>query len=456
MDRRDFLKRCAAVGAGGLLFSNRSINVQTAARKPNIVFLMADDMGWHDATYNGGDIPTPNIDRLAYGGAILDYFYVQPVCTPTRGCIMTGRYPFKNDTLVRYTATHARGMMLDERTIAEAMKEAGYWTIMLGKWHLGEWESEYLPQARGFDHHYGCYGALIDYYTHYRGEVFDWHRNGRPAKEEGYSTYQIADEFDALMDSYDGKKPFFCYVPFNAIHGPKNVPPDILQKYKDAGHPYPQTAGCVEAMDIAIGRMILTLEKKNLREDTLVFFCSDNGGPGAKGNGPLKGGKSHYHEGGIRVLGLINWPGTIKAGTKISEPFHIVDLYPTFINLAGGSLDQALPIDGVDVWPVLTQGASRSSNEIVHGPETIRVGDWKLIQGHAEYYGWSAGGVTQLYNIPQDPYEETNLADQYPDKVAELEARLAYHATQAREFPERVNIPNFPPLVYGEDEQQYM
>ncbi|GAG00068.1 unnamed protein product, partial [marine sediment metagenome] len=265
-----------------------------------------------------------------------------------------------------------------------------------------------FPRARGFDHHYGHYSALIDYFTHYRDEVLDWHRNGRPVIEEGYSTYLLAGEFERLLDSYDGSKPFFFYIPFNAVHGPKQAPQEVVDKYIQLGHSDPQLAACVECMDIAIGRMVKALAQHGLRDNTLIAFCSDNGGPKSRGNGPLKGWKSAYHEGGIRVLALMNWPGKIKAGTIVTEPLHIVDIYPTFVNLAGGTLDQPLPLDGLDAWATITKAAPSPHDEIVHGPETIRKGDWKLIQGHAEYYNWKAE-VTQLYNIAQDPYEQNNL-----------------------------------------------
>jgi len=453
MNRRNFLKKFAAIGGGGFVLSNRTLQVYADTKRPNFVFILADDMGWAHAGYQGGDISTPNIDRLAQEGVQLNQFYVQPVCTPTRACLLTGRYSFKTGTVIRFAPKHKTGMLIDERTLAEALKEAGYWTVMLGKWHLGQWEKEFLPNQRGFDHHYGHYNGVIDYYTHTRGGVLDWHRNGRPLIEEGYSTFLIVSEAEKLIKTYDKSKPFFFYIPFNAPHGPRQAPQQVIQKYEQRGYRNPDYAATVECLDAAIGRILDAIDKRGLRENTLVMFCSDNGGTKNPGNEPLRGYKSSYLEGGIRVPAVISWPGSLKAGKIVNEPLHIVDIYPTFVKLAGGSLAQPLALDGKDAWPTIAEGKSTPHEEIVYGLGAIRRGDWKLIEGDVEYYGWKAE-VTQLYNIREDPYEKNNLVEKFPDKVKELRVRLAYHATQQRQSPERPPIPNYPTKVFGEDEQE--
>ena len=451
--RRDFLKKSAAVGAGGFVLSNRALEVDIGQKRPNFVFFLADDMGWMDAGYQGGDVSTPNIDRLAREGVQLSQFYTQPVCSPTRACLLTGRYAFKTGTELRFAPTHTGGMLIDERTLADALKEAGYWTVMLGKWHLGQWEKEFLPIHRGFEHHYGQYGGVIDYYTHLRnGTILDWHRNGRGLLEEGYSTYLIADEAERLIGTYDKSKPFFFYVPFNAPHGPRQAPQEVIDKYQQQGHGNPSYAATVECMDVAMGRILDAIEKRGLRDNTIVMFSSDNGGTKNPGNDPLTGHKSSYLEGGVRVPAVISWPGKLKAGKVVNEPLHIVDVYPTFVKLAGGSLAQPLPLDGKDAWPTIAEGKPTPHEEIVYGLGAIRRGDWKLIEADVEYYGWKAE-VTHLYNIREDPYEQNNMAETLTDKVEELRARLAYHATQGRPTPERPTIPNYPPKVFGEDEQ---
>ena len=428
-----------------------AVHAQTPPR-PNIVLFLSDDMGWEQVGFNGGkEVLTPSIDRIANEGVKLTQFYVQPVCSPTRACLMTGRYAWKNGMELRPTAQSRHGMLLDERTIAEALREAGYHTWMVGKWHLGEWQRPHLPLQRGFDHHYGHYSALIDSFTHKRGPVLDWHRNGRPVIEQGYSTFLLAQEASKLIDGYDGRRPIFLYLPFNAVHGPHQAPDEYLSKYTHLDRKGPQRAQ-LEAMDIAIGRVLETLERKGVLDETLVMFTNDNGGVPLTSNGPYRGFKSHYHEGGVRVPAALRWPGRIPAGSISDEILHVVDLFPTFARLAGAKIDSGLPLDGRDAWGAIAAGASSPRDEVVHSLEVIRVADWKLIEEGASYYGWRDQPL-QLYNIQDDPYEEANLAATLPDKVAELRERLAYHKQFARQ-PEKVEqIPNYPPNVDGEVEE---
>jgi len=321
---------------------------------------------------------------------------------------------------------------------------------MIGKWHLGEWHKEHLPMQRGFESHYGHYGALIDSFTHKRGEVLDWHRNGNPVIEEGYSTYLFADEFERFIEDDDGEKPFFVYVPFNAVHGPHQAPDEILQKYSG---PMGSRLAQLECMDIAIGRMLDAIDRKGIRENTLIFFFNDNGAPDGIGNAPYRGGKSSFHEGGMRVAAVMRWPDKISEGSSVDEPLHVVNIYPTFVNLAGGSLDQLLPLDGTDVWATITDGTTAPSEELVYSLKAIRKGDWKYIDQEADYYSFKID-ENQLFNIKEDPYEKTNLAEEHPEIVVELQERLKYHATFSREAEEIRMIPDFPPTVYGEDENR--
>lgn len=414
---------------------------------------LSDDMGWEQVGFNGGkEVRTPNIDRIADEGVKLTQFYVQPVCSPTRACLLTGRYAWKNGMEVRPTAESRHGMLLDERTIAEALREVGYHTWMVGKWHLGEWQRPHLPLQRGFDHHYGHYSALIDSFTHMRGPVLDWHRNGRPVVEDGYSTFLLADEAEQLIDRYDGRSPFFLYLPFNAVHGPHQAPEEYLAKYAHLGRRGPQRAQ-LECMDQAVGRVLGALERKGVLDSTLVMFTNDNGGIRITSNGPYRGFKSHYHEGGVRVPAAMRWPGQIPAGSASDEMLHIVDLFPTFGRLAGAKIDSGLPLDGRDAWHAIAHAGPGPRQEVVHSLEVIRVGDWKLIEEGASYYGWRNQPL-QLFNIRQDPHEETNLAESHPEKVAELRARLAFHRQSAREPEELEQIPGYPPVVYGEVENE--
>ena len=452
-DRGSVIRQSQAVLARGWLLALGSIALhgQTAPR-PNIVVFLSDDMGWEQVGFNGGkEVPTPNIDRIAQECVKLTQFYVQPVCSPTRACFLTGRYAWKNGMEVRPTAQSRHGMLLDERTMAEALREAGYQTWMVGKWHLGEWQRPHLPLQRGFDHHYGHYSALIDSFTHMRGPVLDWHRNGRPVIEEGYSTFLLAAEASRLLQQHDGGRPFFLYLPFNAVHGPHQAPDEFLEKYAHLGRAGPQRAQ-LECMDVAIGRVLDTIERKGLLDATLVMFTNDNGGTQITSNGPYRGYKSHYHEGGVRVPAALRWPGRIPAGSVSDEMLHAVDLFPTFARLSGAKTDSGLPLDGHDAWDTIANNAASPRDEVVHSLDVIRVADWKLIEEGASYYGWSDQPL-QLFNIRDDPYEETNLAGSRPEKVAELRERLTCHRQFARAPEKLEQIPDYPPSVYGEVEE---
>lgn len=420
--------------------------------RPNILVFLSDDMGYDQVGFTGGrEVPTPNIDAIAREGVRMTQFYVQPVCTPSRSCLMTGRYAWKNGMERRPSTESAQGMLLDERTVAQALRDAGYATWMVGKWHLGEWQTAHLPRARGFEHHYGFYGALIDSYMHTRSGILDWHRNGKPIVEEGYSTFLLADEASRLISAHDRKRPFFLYLPFNAVHGPNQAPPEYLKKYAHMQRTGPQRAQ-LECMDVAIGRVMKTLRESGLDRDTLVIFTNDNGGPERiTTNGPYRGFKSWYHEGGIRVPAAARWPGKIPAGSATNEMLHVVDLFPTFCRLAGADAGKGLPLDGKDAWPTLVSKAPTPHSEIVHSLQVIRSGDWKFIEKGATYYTWPEQPL-QLYNIREDPSEKNNLAEKHPGMVAKLQGRLAYHKQFARAEEPPSRIPGGKPATYGQEE----
>ena len=423
--------------------------------QPNILVILADDMGWGQPGYQGGAIiPTPSIDSLAREGTSLTQFYVQPVCTPTRAAFLTGRYAFRNGSMIRFGFNNISGMLQDERTIAEALQDAGYWTAIVGKWHLGSWQKEHLPMQRGFDYQYGHYAAVIDYKYKMRGDVYDWHRNEEPLDEDGYSTDLIGAEAARLIKEHDGTKPFFMYVPFNAPHGPHTMAPEeVTRKYSKEKVKSPGQAANVEIMDKAIGRILDAVDAKGIRDNTLVVFFNDNGGPklAVHRNGPYKGYKTEYYEGGVRVACLLRWPDKLEAGSTNDEMFNCVDLYPTLLNLAGASLEQPLPLDGYDIWKSLTEGTPSPRTEIAHSTKTIRMGDWKYIDETEEYYSFKAE-VSQLYNIAEDPGEENNLVDQYPEKVEEFKSRMAYWAALERPAEEFVPIAGYPVYICGEEE----
>lgn len=396
--------------------------LEPAASKPNIVFILMDDLGYADCGFSGGkEIKTPNLDKLASCGAVLESLYVQPVCSPTRAALMTGRYATRTGvyTVVR---PHAKwGLPLSERTLASALKEAGYETAITGKWHLGEFDRAYLPTSRGFDHQYGHYFGALDYDSHIRDQSHDWYRDDRELKEEGYTTHLLAREACRLIAEKDKSRPLFLYLPFNAVHGPLMVPDEYLKPYPELKGPRQKLAGMLSAADEAVGQVVAALETAGLRDNTLIVFSSDNGGPKPGTNRPLRNFKGSIYEGGVRAAGFVNWPGHVPSGVTIKQPMHTVDWYPTFLKLAGGSLDQKTPLDGKDVWPMLTEGKPSPHEVIlcVQTPEraAVRMGDWKLIMNGSEKIDDALpetapelSSAAKLKKNSQDKYELYNLA----------------------------------------------
>lgn len=436
--------------------------------KPNIVFILADDLGYGDVGFTGGrQIKTPNLDALAASGARLEQFYVQPLCSPTRAALLTGRYPMRLGLQVGVVRPWAQyGLPLEERTLAQALRDAGYMTAIAGKWHLGHFDRRYLPTARGFDHQYGQYNGAIDYYTHERDGGFDWHRDDRACRDEGYTTDLLGREAARIIGDA-GARPFFLYVAFNAPHEPHQVPDKYKADYAELKEPRRTYAGMVTAMDEAVGTIVRALDEKGLRRNTLIVFSSDNGGvrPGPlSDNGRFRAGKATLYEGGVRVAAFAAWPGRIQPGTVVNEPLHIVDWYPTLLKLAGASVRPQASIDGRDAWPTITAGKPSPHDEILVNatPHTgaIRVGPWKLILNGDYNDVWDAERGTQrasaretveLFNLAEDPSEQKNLADAHPAKVKELRARYDILAAQAVPPKIKPRAPDFKvPKVWGE------
>lgn len=419
-----------------------------AASQPNIVFLLIDDLGYADCGFNGGkEIKTPNIDRLAKSGTIIDSHYVQPVCSPTRSTLLTGRYPTHTGVYTIVSPGAPWGLPLAERTLADALRSAGYHTSLTGKWHLGEFEKAYQPNARGFDRQYGHFFGMLDYYTHERMNKLDWYRNGEPLKEEGYTTHLITAEACKVIAATERDKPLFLYVPFNGVHAPFQVPENYLKPYAQLKGNRQKLAGMLAAVDEAIGKIEESLRKSGRLENTLIVFSSDNGGPPPGDNTPLRDFKGTIYEGGTRAAAFATWPGHIPADQRVRQPMHMVDWYPTLIKLAGGSLEQKLPLDGLDIWPMLTKGAASPHDAILsvstQGPAraAVRMGDWKLlVSGNADADGGEDDGAAKakkkgkkatdkyesvaLYNLIEDPSESKNLAVAQPERVKAMRARL--------------------------------
>ncbi len=431
-------------------------NLPANASQPNIVFFLIDDLGYSDCGFNGGkEIKTPNIDRLALEGTILESHYVQPVCSPTRAALMTGRYATRTGVYTIVTPHSKWGLPLGERTLANALKDAGYETAITGKWHLGEFDRAYLPTSRGFDHQYGHYFGALDYFTHMRGDSHDWYRDDKESKEEGYSTHLVAREACRLVAEKNKSKPLFLYVPFNGVHSPMQVPDNYLEPYPQLEGSRQKLAGMLAAVDEAIGQIVDSLEKAGMRENTLIIFSSDNGGPKPGINTPLRDYKGTVYEGGVRGCAFANWPGKIPAGVRTAKPMHVIDWYPTLVKLAGGSLSQKTSIDGEDVWPMLTMGAPSPHDAILSVQSTeraaLRMGDWKLIM-NPNRRGESTDSETTtkakgkrkknaepnveakdspisvnyaIYNLAKDISESNNLVESEPERVNAMRTKLA-------------------------------
>ena len=339
------------------------------------------------------------------------------------------------------------GLPLDERTLAQALRQAGYFTAIIGKWHLGHFQRDYLPTMRGFDHQYGHYNGALDYFTHVRDGGFDWHRNDKVCKDEGYTTKLLGDEAVRVIEGHDPKKPMFLYMPFNAPHAPMQALPEHLKLYEHVKDKTRQSySAMVHAVDEQIGRIIAALEKAGMLENTIIVFSSDNGGPLGNGatNGTLRGGKGSLYEGGVRAAAFVAWPGRIKGNSDINEPLHMIDWYPTLIKRAGGSLEQKLPLDGKDIWPVLTEGKKSPHEEILFNVTpnggALRKANWKLVlngnakddpDGKKAAKGKKDAEFIELFDLAKDPSEKTNLAAQEPERVRELRARLESYAKEA-------------------------
>jgi arylsulfatase A-like enzyme len=414
-------------------------HVTLASPKPDIVFILADDLGSFDVSWRGSEVKTPNLDKLAMAGARLEQFYAQPVCSPTRAALMTGRYPIRYGLQVGVIRPNAQyGLPLEERMLPEALREAGYTTAMVGKWHLGSFDTNYWPNARGFDFWYGHLFGALDYFKHIRDGKHDWYRNGQANHDEGYSTHLLAREAVRILRDQPKDKPLFLYVAFNAVHAPHQVPPEYKKPYEHLPEPRRTYAGMLAAMDEAVGKIASAVDETNRRKNTLFIFSSDNGGPRpgiVTTNGSLRAGKGTVYEGGVRVAAFATWEGHIPA-RQIQTPMHMVDWYPTLLKLCGASLKQKFPLDGRDIWPSLTRGKSSPHDEIVlnitpnHG--AIRVGDWKLVVNDGDNRerrrrrnnaGTKELADVELFNLAKDPGEKTNLAADDPRRVKKLRAR---------------------------------
>lgn len=410
---------------------------------PNVVVIVADDLGWADVGYHGSNIETPHIDTLIAGGIQIERFYATPICGPTRKGLYTGRSPVSLGVILNpLRMNESQSVPLEEHLISESFKQAGYQTWMIGKWHLGgSTDEHYLPNSRGFDHFYGFLGASIDSDTHQEwnpngslGEV-DWQRNGETLDQEGYSTDLLTDEIvNTLIPGRDTEKPFFLMLAYNAVHTPLLGPENLVEKYAEV---FPEDedrqtyAAMAERMDFNIGRVLGALEEADIEKTTLVFFMSDNGGntrSGGASNSPLRGWKGQVFEGGVRVAAGVRWPGVVQPGYVSNQFMSVLDLLPTVAAAAGIEVQNDTnqhPLDGRNLWEEL-QGQA----DPIPAQEYLVVGSngsmalfdmqWKLIK---EKEG-PAPPVEMLFEIEQSPNEDNDVAHLHPDIVERLSERI--------------------------------
>jgi arylsulfatase A-like enzyme len=421
-----------------LLIVLLAVYCASGAEKPNIVFIIADDLGWADVAFHGGKAPTPNLDRLAAEGIELAQHYVYPVCSPTRAALLSGRFA------TRFGVTNPqnqRAYPWGTTTLASALKSVGYDTALCGKWHLGS-KSESGPQKFGFDHGYGSLAGGVGPWDHrYKVGPFSqtWHRNGQLIEETGHVTDLITREAVQWIEARTDK-PFFLYLPFTAVHLPVKEPAEWLAKVPAGitGDVARQYAACIMHLDDGVGRIVAALERNGHAKNTVLIFTSDNGGSTADNNGqtyppddyatgklpgsntPLRGEKGSVYEGGIRVPCLVRWPGKLKPA-KFTGVAHITDWMPTLCALVGFNPERDLKWDGQDIWPQLTGAESPKPRAIyVASPgfksRMVRDGDWKLVVSEKK---------TELFDLATDPNETTDLTAKEPQKLAALRMRLA-------------------------------
>ena len=456
MNRREYLKR-VGLGLAALAMPGCAGVGRKAAgtRPPNIVLIVSDDQGYNDlGCYGGTEVKTPNLDKLASGGVRLTNFYVTwPACTPSRGSLLTGRYPqrngtydmFRNDLVdhdYRYGPDEYAiswemdgGMDTREVLIPRVLKQAGYVSGIFGKWDLGQLH-RFLPLQRGFDEFYGFTNTGIDYWTHERYGVPSMYRDNKQTTEDKgtYATDLFRREAMRFIEK-NKDRPFFCYMPFNAPHGASNLdrprpgvqaPLGYVQKHYGKYDPKDtrrarrmRYMGAITYMDEAIGQVMDLLAEHGLEDNTIVIFFSDNGGSGSTAdNGPLKGGKGWMFEGGIRVPCIVRWPDTVPVGTVCDEFLCSMDILPMFCRATGTRPPRDVILDGFDMADVLAGKQESLRKEMFwqrRGDKAARVGDFKWVE--------SSRG-SGLFDLSVDLGEQHDLSEEKPDVLNKVKSRF--------------------------------
>ncbi|RUS71733.1 hypothetical protein EGW08_020498 [Elysia chlorotica] len=466
--------------------------VQCRRRRPNIVFILTDDQGYNDIGYRGSEFPTPNLDALAEAGVKLENYYVQPICSPSRSQLMSGKYQIHTGLQHDVIGTcEPRGLPLGSPTMPDILQEQGYATHAIGKWHLGFFKEEYTPLRRGFDTFFGILPSGSFHYSYKacaKAEV-----NGSINVYCGYSLRDMDTPYlsgngtysthlytqkavQRIQEAADSDKPMFLYLAYTAPHFPLEAPEEYYRDFTNiANFDRKVFAGMMSTVDEGVKNITDALKSYGLWDNTILIYSSDNGGEPSYGgsNWPLRGTKSTLWEGGLKTVGFVNSPliRPHRRGKISNELMHISDWFPTISAMAGISLKRSLDLDGVNQWPMIRGGKPGRRTELLHNIDiaapmqgsplfndtfdtriraALRVGKYKLLTGNpgngtwyprttpAEGFGksnrWQAFDSNAknvwLYNVARDPRETTDLSDAMPGKVREMLDRLAmYNAT---------------------------
>ncbi|XP_067950758.1 arylsulfatase B-like [Watersipora subatra] len=434
----------------------------TAWKKPHVLFITADDLGYSDVGFRNKEIISPNIDGLAQEGVILSASYLQPFCTPSRAAILTGKYPYKIGMQLPFAIDHKACLPLNETLLSQRLKKAGYKTHALGKWHLGFCNWDCTPTRRGFDTFYGMYAAYgdkllhINYNSDDSEEGLDFRDNDRLATEVTgqYSTDLYGKRAVSLIEHHNTEYPLFMWLAFQNVHSPVTVPDEYIQMYPGMDRDKASYYGTVTIVDEYMGKIIAALKKRDMYDNSLIIFTSDNGATlysiGAS-NAPFRGEKSTVWEGGTRGVTLIAGTKAIKKkGYTHDGLFHAIDWTPTIMHFAQQSLDSDTMLDGVDQYDMIYKGDNSKRTEFIYQvmPDhktAVRVGKYKLVMGlpgqkfhsveTAKERGftktmlpthdiYTTDSNIMLFNLEDDPGETTDISERHPDIVKKLKAKV--------------------------------
>jgi arylsulfatase B len=413
-------------------------NLGFAAPRPNIILILADDLGYADTGFNNSPTAkTPHLDRFVKSGVKLTDFRACPMCSPTRAGMLTGRWPLRFGMMRAVIPPWSKyGLPAEENTLPELLAQSGYERRgIIGKWHLGHSQKSHLPLAHGFTHFVGHYNGAIDYFTHEREEQLDWHNNDSTLRENGYATDLLAKHAVNFIHDSPTEKPYFLYLPFNAPHSPYQATEADLALHSSIKDKKRRTyAAMVTSLDRAIGQVLEAVESRPDAANTLIIFFSDNGGILSAGsNAPYRGAKLNLYEGGTRVAAALRWPARdLQGGTTFPDRIGYIDILPTALQAAGATPPKH--IDGINFLSAIinkTPLPERPWLSYLHqskqATSSLHLGPWKLIANGDAFN--SEDLTLELYNLETDPQERNNLAQKHPNRATNMLAKIKKFGT---------------------------